>query len=97
MQCAIRHPARQGGVCGFQEWSGVHGLQGKEWPFDGGECRVKKGSGSHNLKLLFVQRFTLIYRSLQEPSPDDAAAVVQSVILLHGCCQLCFMSPPFYF
>lgn len=40
LQCAIWHPARQGGVCGLQEWSGVHGLQGKEWPFDGGECGV---------------------------------------------------------
>lgn len=56
-----------------------------------------KGSRSHNVKWLFVQRFwpssSLSSRNLQEPSPDDVAvtAVFVSVILLHGCCQLCQM------
>lgn len=40
VQCAIWHPAWQRGVHWLQKWPGVNGLQGKEWPFDGGESWV---------------------------------------------------------
>lgn len=76
LQRSIRHPPWQGGLCGLQKWAGVHRLQGKERPFDGGECRLHSQVCYVSYYKHLMRFKTFICRNPQNPRPDDVTTMI---------------------